>query len=759
MHFLRLMTQPAGEKHEKRGENMNWITQKTTRGLGYIALVFMASSCAAPAAPDYNTIGRQFSEVLQNSHFSRERFSASLYAKFLDCYLQSIDPQHLYFTQEDVNALHKKYGDSFGDYLLNRETSNLAQELYGMYAERALRHIAQAEAILHEYEKNPPKFDSDRVVPRTRRKLPRAKDDAELDQVWRCQVEDMLLSEVCRRENVARLAAEKGKPDPNAKEPSPTAKILARLKRVRMEVQEADEEDMVTHLLNAVAHVYDPHSDYMGAREEKQFKDMIKASLVGIGAQLREDDDGSTKIEGIVKGGPADKNGQLKLGDHVVAVDTNGDGNWTDILFMSIDKVVNLIRGKKDVPVRLRVQSAESGDERIITIVRDEVPMSESLAGARIVDLHEQGPQGEVRTYRLGILTLPSFYVDIDGGNVHCATDVRRILARMVREKVQGLVLDLRTNGGGSLEEVRKMVGFFTGAGPVVQVKDARGQVERLTVSGKPIFHGDLVVLTSKASASASEIFAGAMKDYGRAVIVGDDTTFGKGTVQVPRSLADYMPFFSAREGCGLIKVTVQKFYRINGASTQLKGVSSDIELPTVTSGMQIGEAEMDHAMPYDAIAKAGGYVCGTHTSAILPRLRELSAARVAKDEDLQNNVWYANYRRRIIKENSYSLNKEKRQAQIAELRDFKKKSDATRKQRYEAMSKDDASKLTIYRLKLTDLDKGELPLATKEDKDNFMREAKDPEEELEDNLDYPSDLDPVLREALYITRDMIDLR
>ena len=249
------------------------------------------------------------------------------------------------------------------------------------------------------------------------------------------------------------------------------------------------------------------------------------------------------------------------------------------------------------------------------------------------------------------------------------------------------------------------------------------------------------------------------MKDYGRAVIVGDETTFGKGTVQVPCSLADYMPFFSSREGCGLIKVTVQKFYRINGASTQLKGVSSDIELPTITSGMQIGEAEMDNAMPYDAIARAGSYVPNPHLAEILPQLRERSVARVARDRDLQNNVWYANYRRRLVKENSYSLNKEKRQAQIAELRDFKKKSDADRKQRYEAMSKEDAEKLTIYRLKLSDLDRSELPLASKEDKDNFMREAKDPEEELEDSMDYPSDLDPVLRETLYVLRDMIDLR
>ena len=726
-----------------------------------LALMTILASCApySQAAPDYNQIGKQFSLILQNLHFSRERFSTELYAKFLDCYLQSLDPQHLYFTQEDADMIHKKYADSFGDYLLADDTVHLAQELYAMYSERALKHIAQAEAILHEYEKNPPSFDSDRTVPRSRRKLPRAKNDAELDQVWRDQVEDMLLSEISRRENVARLAAEKGKPDPNTNETSPAEKILARLKRVRIEVQEADLEDMVSQLLNAVAHVYDPHSDYMGAREEQRFKDMIKASIVGIGAQLREDDDGSTRIEGIVKGGPADKNGQLKLGDHVVAVDSEGNDNWTDILFLSIDKVVDLIRGKKGVPVKLRVQSAESGEERIITIVRDEVPMAESLASARIVDLTERGPQGEAKTYRLGILTLPSFYVDMDDGNVHCAADVKELLRRMNKEGVQGIVFDLRFNGGGSLDEVRKMVGFFTGAGPVVQVKDSRGHVERLTVSGKPLFHGELLVLTNKLSASASEIFAGAMKDYGRALIVGDERTFGKGTVQVPRSLADYLPYFSSRESCGMIKVTMQKFYRVNGASTQLKGVSSDIVLPSVTSGLQIGEGEQDYVMPYDAIPPTGSYVQNPRLNQILPKLKEKSDARVAADRDLQNNVWYANYRRNLITENTTSLNKQTRKAKSDELREFKKAGDQERKARYEAMSKADAASLVVRRLNLSDVKSPELPLASRDDKQKFLKEAKNPEDELEESVDYPSTLDPLLRESLHILRDMIDLR
>ena len=722
-----------------------------------VATTAILASCtgSSSAAPDYDLIGKQFSLVLQNSHFSRTRFSREMYNKFLECYLQLLDPHHLYFTQEDVDNLKAKYASQFGDYLLVGETTQLAKELYSEYSKRALFRIGQAEKLLQQYKDNMPAFDSDKTIARSRRKLPHSKNTAELDQVWRDQVEDMLLTEVVRRENVARLAKEKGKPDPNAKEGPVADKILARLKRQRCEIQESDLEDMVSHLLNAVAHVYDPHSDYMGAREEQRFKDAIKASIVGIGAQLREDDDGSTKIEGIVKGGPAAKNGQLKLGDHIVAVATNGDEEWTDIMFMSIDKVVDLIRGKKGNPVKLRVQSADSGEEKIITIVRDEVPMSESLASGKIVDMKDA--KGNVT--RLGILTLPSFYVDLDDGDIHCAADVKKILLRMIDEGVRGIVLDLRFNGGGSLDEVRKMVGFFTGAGPVVQVKDSRGHVEKLTVSGRPIFNGEMVVIINRMSASASEIFAGAMRDYGRAVVVGDVATFGKGTVQVPRGLADFMPYFSSREGCGMIKVTVQKFYRINGASTQLKGVESDIPLPTATAGFQLGEAEQDYAMAYDEIPAAYGYVADPRIGRILPKLKELSATRVAADKDLQNNLWYSAYRRRLTDENIVYLNKDKRKSVNEELQNFKKASDAERKARYAKMEEEDKKNLTIYRLNLGDVKAKTLPLASKEDEEEFMDHAEDPEDELEDDLDYPSNLDPIVRESLHIVKDMIQLR
>lgn len=706
------------------------------------------------AAPDYDQVGKQFSLVLQNAHFSRARFSQDMYEKFLESYLRNVDPQKLYFTAEDVKAMRERYASSFGDYLLAGETRTLAVELYTEYSTRALRHIEQAEKILREYEKALPAFDTDRTTPRSRRKVARAANDAELDQAWRDLIDDMVLSEVLRRENVARMAAEKGKPDPNATELPVAEKLQARFKRLRNEVQEADTEDMVARLLNAVALSYDPHSDYMGAREEQRFKDMIKASIVGIGAQLREDDDGSTRIEGIVKGGPAAKSGQLKLGDRIVAVDTDNSGKWTDIMYLSIDKVVDLIRGKQGVSVRLRVLGAETGEQKEVVIVRDEVPMSESLASAKIVDVHTPGKA----PYRVGILTLPSFYIDLDSGDVRCAADVRKLLRRMIRENVKGLVVDLRFNGGGSLDEVRKMVGFFTGAGPVVQVRDSRGHVERLTVSGRPLFKGEMVVITNKLSASASEIFAGAMADYGRAVIVGDEATYGKGTVQVPRSLADFLPYFASREGCGMIKVTVQKFYRINGASTQLKGVESDIVLPMSTAALPIGEGEQDYAMPYDEIAPAGRYVKNVRIARILPELRRLSAARVAADKDLQYSKWFIEYRRRMTEQNTDSLNKETRRAEDAQLRDIQRAYNEERKARYVGMAEQDAKNFTIYRLTLDDVNSEQLPIASKDDDEKYMESAEDPEEALEDDVDYPSNLDPILRESLYIVRDMMEL-
>ncbi|MCQ2367155.1 MAG: carboxy terminal-processing peptidase [Akkermansia sp.] len=733
-----------------------WMRRARTMG-AVAAMAFGVMAPAVQAAPNYDQIGQIFARLIQGSHVSHALFTQDMYKKFFDNYIQMQDPQHLFLTQQDVDALYEQYGSTFGDYLVTGETTKLAEAMYGVFQEKALNRIAQAEKMITEMNGKLPAFDSDRNIPRTRRKLPRAKDDAELDQVWRDQVEDMLLSEVSRRENMAKLAAAKGKPDPNANEMPVQEKMLSRLKRMRSDFVEADREDMVSFLLNAVARVYDPHSDYMGAREEQRFKHLLQPSTVGIGARLKADDDGSTTIEGIVKGGPAAKSGQLKLGDHIVAVSEDGE-NWTDIMFLSIDKVVDRIRGKAGQPISMRVQDADTGEAHVVTITRDVVPMSEEMASGKIVEMKAKDTAGNPATYKLGILTLPSFYMDLDANEVHCAADVKRILSRMIDEGVQGLVVDLRFNGGGSLEEVRKMVGLFTGAGPVVQVKDSRDQVEKITVSGKPLFNGQVVVLINKLSASASEIFAGAMADYGRALIVGDPTTFGKGTVQLPRDLAAFMPYFSRQEGCGLIKVTTQKFYRVGGASTQLKGVASDIVIPSVTQGFRIGEGEQDFALPYDEIPSAGGYVKSDRIARILPDILKKSQARMKQDKDLQYYQEDADRADKRYEENSISLNKQKRQDENNTLLERKKAIDAERKVRYEKMAKQDEKDLVIHRLNLEDVEAEQLPLATKEDKDKFMDMADDPEDELVETPDFPSDIDPVLRESMNVVKDMIDI-
>ncbi|MFI3244420.1 MAG: carboxy terminal-processing peptidase [Akkermansia sp.] len=726
--------------------------------LALLAAAGIASISTSQAAPDYNLIGKNVAMVLQNGHFSRTMFSSELYQKFLDQYLKTLDPTKIYLTQADVDKLKAKYGDSFGDYLITGETQILAEEIHQLYNERALARINKAMEIVKAYKGQLPAFDSERTIARTRRDLPWAADEAALDQLWKDLIEDMMLTEVISRENLIKLAKEQGKEAPKPKEMSVDEQVLARLTRMRNTVQEQDLQDIVSELLSSVAHVYDPHSDYMGAREEQRFMDMLRASLVGIGAQLKSDDDGSTKITGIVKGGPAQKSGLLQLGDKVIAVDRNSTGEWNDILYMSIEKVVDQIRGDKGKTVSLRIIKEDTGVEKVVAIKRDEVPIADELASGKIITTKVADIEGNPRDYRLGIITLPSFYIDLDKTDSNCAKDVKAIVRRMNDEQVDGIILDLRNNGGGSLEGVRKIVGLFTGSGPTVQVKNARGAIAKLTVSGSPIFEGELLVLINKLSASASEIFAGAMADYGRAIIAGDTSTFGKGTVQVPKHMASFLPIFADTDGCGMLKFTNQKFYRVGGSSTQLKGVLSDIVLPSATAAFEIGESELDNPLPYDEIPKASGYTQNTSLQAILPRLTERSQQRVAADKDMQYLLENIAEVKKRIAENSVSLNKDKRIAENEERLARKREMDAERTTRYEQMSKDDKANMCIYQLDLADVDKKELSIAVTDEEDKYMQFEESEEDKLTKSPDYPSGLDPEMREALMILRDMIDL-
>ena len=734
---------------------MNMHSFRWIRLTAFSALAAAAITSCASAATDFNQVGKQMSLLLQNFHFSRKEFSDELSAKFLETYLRKVDPNKIFFTQQDVDALKRKYGKELDDYLMSGQMMDAAQAMHALYRQRAMQRISYARDLL---KKGGFTFDKDKSIERSRRKTAAwPKDEAEMQQVWKDMVEEQLLSEILRRETVARLAKEQNKPDPLANEKPAEEKLLMRYERIQRNIQETDLEDVAETLLSAVALTYDPHTDYMGARQVDRFKISMGTELTGIGALLGSEDDGSTKITGIVVGGPADKSGELKLNDRIVAIDSDNSGEMVDILFMKLDKVVDMIRGAENTQMRLKVEPADApGQAKIITLTRSKVPLKDELAKGEIIEL-TGAPEGR---NRIGVLSLPSFYADMEGGDRRCAKDVKKILERMNKENVDGLVIDLRSNGGGSLEEVRLMTGFFTGNGPVVQIKDTRGNVDIKSAHNRQkLFNGPIEVLINKLSASASEILAAALQDYGRAVIVGDESTFGKGSVQQPVDIGQYLPFFAARDRAGLLKVTTQKFYRVAGGSTQLKGVESDIQLPTATAAFELGEDILDYAMPYDQITPCTNYKKDSSIAAMLPVLKDASAKRVEKDRDLQIAREDIAMMKQRIKDNKLSLNKKIREQENSALEERRKSINKERKIRFAEMAKEDATKYKIYRLTLDDVNAKELPLADPEkDNEQFMHLAEDPTAELDDSPEYPSGLDPELREGINIVQDMLKL-
>jgi carboxyl-terminal processing protease len=541
------------------------------------AALALASPASAQRA-DSNEVGRQMAIMLQNSHFARLPFNEELGRRFLDNYLRNLDSQRLYLTQQDVDRIVADYGERLHNLLLQGESIPVAIEIYRLFELRVEERVADAERMLKDNDFD---FSNEEEIMMSRRKAAWPANEREAAELWRLQIKEAVLSEKLRREMLAKLASEQGKELPSVAERTPAEKVALRYRRFLASVKDVDEEEISNYFLSSVARSYDPHTDYMSFRDMNRFKDGMKNELVGIGALLQAEEDGATKIMGIVVGGPADREGTLKLNDRVVGVDTLNTGkseDMTDIMFMKIDKVVDLIRGKERTSVALKVEPAggPAGETRIIVIERGKVEMKDEQASGELIQM--KNSKGEAR--RIGVITLPSFYADFDEGKVRCSVDVERILRRLVVEGIDGLILDLRNNGGGSLEEVRRMTGFFMERGPVVQVKNTLSQVSvKDSENGKPIYGGPMVVMTDKSSASASEILAGALQDFNRAVVVGESSTFGKGTVQQPMDIGRMLPLFAARNRAGFLKVTIQKFYRPSGSSTQMDGVASDIVL------------------------------------------------------------------------------------------------------------------------------------------------------------------------------------
>ncbi len=550
-----------------------------------------------------------------------------------------------------------------------------------------------------------------------------------------------------------------GKADPLKNKKPPGEMIALRFKRILHGINSANEEDIADKFLSAVAKSYDPHTDYFSKSEMERFMAGMQNALVGIGALLQAEDDGATKITGIVVGGPADKEGELKLGDRIVAVDSTNAGTeeaMVDIMFERLDRVVDMIRGKEGEEVRLKVEPAGGapGEIKFIVIKRGKVELKDELAKAEIIEIAQ--PDGTKR--RLGWIHLPGFYADFESWKTRCSIDIEKLINRLKSEKVGGIILDLRGNGGGSLEEVRRMTGFFTGRGPVVQVKNHLGRIQVKDSShGKPIYTGPMVVLIDKTSASASEILAGALQDYNRAVIVGDTSTFGKGTVQQPMEIRRMMPFMADGRRAGVLKPTIQKFYRVAGSSTQLKGVESDIVLPSLLDAIEVGEKYLDYALPHDSIRRAPGFRPLNRGNLFLPTLKQKSLSRVSKSMDFK---YIREDAQRMIerrKKNTISLNKAERKKELAEAELRRITRNEERRKRFAQMAEQDKKKFRFFRLNLDDVDRPKLvEIDRDKDKESYMRQEKDDLAELDDTPEWPSSLDPVKREAISILSDLI---
>ena len=731
------------------------MTPSIIRKVVASASVALASSCSllAEQPTDFNEVGKGVAILLQNNHYSRAKWNKELSVKFLDTYLRELDPRRMYFLQSDIARFETEYGEKLHEMMLpQKKTTVAAEDIYKTYIARA----KESSQFINEVLKEKFDFTKNESIERSRKNSAWPKDRKEWQDLWRASVKDAVLGETLRRETIAKLAKEQGKEDPTGKEKSPVEKVRMRYERLLHSITEADADDMATYFLLAVTKAFDPHTEYMGYREIARFKDSMKNQLVGIGAQLQAEEDGATVIKGIVVGGPADKHGELKLNDRIVGVDSLNTGEVTDIMFMKIDKVVDLIRGKENTEVRLKVEPAGAapGETKYIVISRGKVEMKDEQAGAEIIE--KKDDKGIPR--KLGWITLPSFYMDFDNNEASCANDVEKLLRRLMEEKIEGLIIDLRGNGGGSLEEVRKMTGFFIKRGPVVQVKTEMGQIEvKDSEARQPIYDGPLLVIIDKTSASASEILAGALQDHNRAVIVGGASSFGKGTVQQLMDVGRQMPFFARRDRAGTVKVTLQKFYRPSGDSTQLQGVKSDIVLPSLLDGMEIGEAFLENKLEFDKIRKAGDFEPLDRKNLFLPRLMELSVARVKESKDMVYTMEDIAEMKKRMEENKDSLNKAERDKEIADADAKRHARNKERRERYAEIEKQDKETTKFYKLTLADVNENKTIKTydpTVED-EKFMRKAKDETADLDDTPKWPSGLDMVKRESLCILMDL----
>ncbi|NJD23197.1 MAG: tail-specific protease [Melioribacter sp.] len=529
----------------------------------------------------YKRVSQVITKFLSLYHYKKQELNDSLSSVIFDQYISALDNNKLYFLKSDIDNF-EKYRYQIDDFLKEGNV-NAAFEIFYVYKRRLNERIKQIDVLL----KNKFDFSINESFSPDREKSDWAKTPDELDELWRLRIKNDALNLVLS-----------GKDWKNTSD-----FLLKRYHNYHKIVLQYEAEDIFALFMNSFTQVYDPHTDYFSPAASENFNIAMRLSLEGIGATLRQDND-YTVVASIVPGGPANKSGLLHEEDKIIGVAQGEDGEMVDIIGWRVDDAIQLIRGKKGTVVRLQIMKAKDGPgdpPTEIKIVREKIKLEEQAAKDEILNIEESG-----KSFKLGIVKLPSFYTDFEAQqkgdpNYKSTTrDVKNILNKFKEQKVDGVILDLRNNGGGSLQEAIQLTGLFIKDGPVVQVKNSANMVE---VDKDPdpsiVYDGPLAVITNRFSASASEIFAAAIQDYGRGLILGSNT-YGKGTVQNMIDLNRAMPITNKK--LGQLKITIQKFYRITGSSTQHLGVKPDISFPSQFTAKEFGESSQPSALPWDQI-------------------------------------------------------------------------------------------------------------------------------------------------------------
>ncbi|MDP4549176.1 carboxy terminal-processing peptidase [Marinobacter sp. MDS2] len=637
---------------------------------------------------------------LQFTHFRDLGISDELSGDVFDAYLNYLDSQRVYLTQQDIDALSRVKG-RLGSAL---KTGQLQPgfDIYNLVQQRIIERLKFAKEIISAGVSELD-FSTDEKIRVDRSEAPWEADKAALDKLWIKRIKNAVLAQ---RLNGA---------DDEAIEETLLRRYEGQLKRA----YQARSEDAFQAYMNAFTGMWDPHTSYFSPRTSENFNINMSLSLEGIGAVLQSDNE-YTKVVRLVPGGPASKQGQLQPADRIVSV-TQEDEKPVNVIGWRLDEVVDLIRGPRNSIVTLEVIPANASDETItrsIAISRDEVKLEEQSASKDIIQLDRSGA-----TYNIGVITIPTFYADFqamqagDPNYKSTTRDVRKLIDELKQDGVDGIVMDLRNNGGGALHEANDLVGLFIDKGPTVQIRNANNDVQVLDDRDPTVsYDGPLVVLVNRMSASASEIFAGAIQDYGRGLVVGSQT-FGKGTVQAVRPLNH-----------GQLKITQSKFYRVSGGSTQHKGVIPDIEIPSRIDKSRIGEDALDHALPWDQI-EAVPHTRYFDFSGIIDELRTRHDDRFNASPEfslLQKEIDFLTQQRQI---DYVSLNLDERTAHHNQI---------------------ESTRLTIANAR-REL-RGEAPFETLEELEDWQdAQVADP-----DNTD--DELDFVIREGGHIMADLLEL-